>query len=59
MRDRLMTTDNNKNSNQPSNKKKWLALMSVGLALLLLPRRSSRKDTHAEDKITTKDEDIS
>lgn len=28
---------------KPVHKKKWLALTAVGIALLLIPRRSSRK----------------
>ena len=31
------------NSNNNNNKKKWLTLGAVGMALLLIPRRSSPK----------------
>ena len=32
--------------NKWTNKKKWLPLTAVGAALLLIPRRSSRKDVN-------------
>lgn len=50
---------NSSNINSNSNKKKWLRLGAVGLALLLIPRRSSLKAdsklaANAENKVNNK-----
>lgn len=45
-----MTQQNDKKISRQLNKKKWLLLGVVGTALLLIPRRSSRKDTAYSDK---------
>lgn len=50
-----MTKHNDKESvsnNNSSNKRKWLTLSLVGVALLLIPRRSSRQDSAPIDKKT-------
>ena len=44
-----MAQPNDKKINSKTNKKKWLLLGVVGVALLLIPRRSSRKDTAYSD----------
>lgn len=48
--------------NKSISKKKWLALTAVSVALLLIPRRSSRKDSqvnsHASNNDETKNEEI-
>lgn len=44
-----MAQPNDKKINSTTNKKKWLLLGVVGTALLLIPRRSSRKDTAYSD----------
>lgn len=49
----------NSSSNSNNRKKKWLRLGAVGLALLLLPRRSSLKAdsklaANAENKVNNK-----
>ncbi|TXD98504.1 hypothetical protein ES754_06260 [Psychrobacter frigidicola] len=38
-----------------SNRKKWLALGLVGVGLLLIPRRSSRKDTSYSDNVANEE----
>ena len=44
-----MAQPNDKKINSTTNKKKWLLLGVVGVALLLIPRRSSRNDTVYSD----------
>lgn len=44
-----MAQPNDKKINSKTNKKKWLLLGVVGVALLLIPRRSSRNDTVYSD----------
>ncbi|MBU5618034.1 hypothetical protein KPY62_13230 [Psychrobacter sp. TAE2020] len=39
--DKHSSESSSKNSNNKPSKKKWLALTAVGVALLLIPRRSS------------------
>lgn len=41
--------------NNDSNKKKWLTLTAVGVALLLIPRRSSRQAADISDTDMSKD----
>ncbi len=49
-----MTSNDNENSNNKQvNKKKWLALTAVGVALLLIPRRSSRQDADVGIDVST------
>ncbi len=45
MNDRQRNTSRTASDNKPTLKKKWLALTAVGIALLLIPRRSSRQDS--------------
>ena len=55
----LNNSNSNSNSNSNNRKKKWLRLGAVGLALLLLPRRSSLKAdsklvANAENEVNNK-----
>ena len=43
----------NKTNSKSTNKKKWLALTAVGAALLLIPRRSSRKASYADTNVNS------
>lgn len=53
-----MAQPNDKKINSKTNKKKWLLLGVVGTALLLIPRRSSRKDTaYSDNAADTTDKD--
>ena len=45
MNNKQRNTSRTASDNKPTLKKKWLALTAVGIALLLIPRRSSRKDS--------------
>ncbi|WP_182405042.1 hypothetical protein [Psychrobacter sp. GP33] len=45
-----MTKQDDKKLSDKSNKKKWLTLSLMGVALLLIPRRSSRQDSAPIDK---------
>lgn len=40
-----MTDNISSNDNPAGNKKKWLTLTAVGIALLLIPRRSSHQNS--------------
>lgn len=46
MNNKESTTSRTASDSKPINKKKWLALTAVGAALLLIPRRSSRQNSH-------------
>lgn len=37
-----------------TNKTKWLKLALIGTALLIIPRRSSKKSTHIEKSLPSK-----
>ena len=43
----------NKTNSKSINKKKWLALTAVGAALLLIPRRSSRKASYVDTNVNS------
>lgn len=55
-----MSKPKTKSPSGQGNKKKWLTLGLVGAALLLIPRRSSRQDSHyknnlADDSLPSKE----
>ncbi|ALF60153.1 hypothetical protein [Psychrobacter urativorans] len=53
-----MAQQNDKKISSQLNKKKWLTIGVVGVALLLIPRRSSRKDTaYSDNTADTTDKD--
>ena len=62
MNNKQRKTSRTASDDKPTLKKKWLALTAVGIALLLIPRRSSRKDSqvnsHASNNDETKNEEI-